>query len=254
MTNTIHKVLMLLFTAVGLLFVGCEENRRLSGPVVPSRSNKVPVDVVPTDTIFLPTWKGEVSPTERKFSANVPRRVGDASTPSLSEDFGLPLSEVSEGIVRLITRENKALSSLLPGDTVYAWTVNSVEYLFISNGKSAGFTDEMSPTEAEGHSITLSFFPDGFYTLAYNIDSLSSKNTWGWYQMVLDGGFPVGIIYNQYNSGKKFDLPAVNPSKFNLAFGIWGISSRNFYPLFQISPKTDYTILTMRRHNYVAVF
>ncbi len=185
---------------------------------------------LPSSSQFFPV------PTTTVTSSSVAYRDGTKSTVIVSTLTGRLMADVPSGLIKLLTQENKPLSSIATGDEINGWSVR--ELYALNRNSTTGQVDfinkKLTTSIKKAFSGVITYFPDGYYTFISNVDS--TYNEFGWYQVSMQDETLLGIIYNISFSGPNFTDAPLNYTPNAQGYGIWGIDKSAYYPLFRLDP------------------
>jgi hypothetical protein len=199
----------------------------------PTNINRMKPVVTASDKALTP-----ILPQVIRFAT---QRNGTNNVPILTTLNGVLLSQIPEFISTLFTRGNRPLSEI-GGDSTYVargWNIDSVYYIDVNaSGVTLNVTTSLTGIRASALSITITFYPDGYYTFINNQNPVN--NQMGWYQLAVVDNFPIGIIYQALHSGVDFKSPPQLASSPLQSFGIWGVDDdKYFFPLLQLDKKNN---------------
>ncbi|MDX2196122.1 MAG: hypothetical protein NW207_06870 [Cytophagales bacterium] len=207
----------------------------------------------PPDSIYFPDAANATIPGTRMHMTHVLQRKDIENISAYKPDTGVLMNQVPQDLLQLITRNNVPYKNITTGATISGWIAKNVNYLY-QNGAVENKTNNLTDSMPKALSISIAFFPDGYYVLHNMYDP--KYNEWGWYQLVLRGGNPVAIIYQpyEYGTGQKFDQSYAKTRQLiyreTYSFGIWGVEPRRFFPLSALNYNRIF-FLTMEPVTYI---
>lgn len=187
-------------------------------------------------------------PTVPMVCANASRRNGVSGTLTTGTITGSIVSDIPTDLLALFTQGNKPLSQTESSDTIKGWNITQMTAINPNSGAVADISNRVNKSVVDALSGSLTYFPDGYYTFVSNQPDKQHLNQFGWYQIVLEGGLPIGIVYNIYRSGATFSDSPLYPGPTQ-GHGVWGIDKLFFFPTYRLS-KNEHVMLRMQPIRY----
>lgn len=191
--------------------------------------------------------------TTSLYSGFYIKRDSTFSTSINTTALGTTIKNTDEKFIKLLCFNNPPYSSINRNSTLNGWATSGINHLFNDTftGIVKNINGELSASSAISLSFTITFFPDGIYTIVNHLDE--NLNQIGNYQPVIEKGILTGIIYKiskvSTNFTQNYDSRVPYFTNNPLSYGVWGIDENFFFPLFLID-RTNTVFLRMRKHTY----
>lgn len=235
-----HFIIVLV---VGLAFYSCKKNE--IAPVTPffptKYSGTTPLVTSLPRNIQKPlglTFNNDSIINFGKTCYYVPVRDGVKNTTTTLTLTGIPFNQLPANLLTTLCLGNKSLSELTASDSIKGWSIQEANYLAYQNGQAVFVNNLLISSElSKALSGVRTYFPDGYYSFVSSIDS--TYNDFGWYQIAMQGQYPVAILYKSFAKGYNFSTPS-DLSKPIFSYGIWGLDPKNIYILSRLGYLNDF--------------